>query len=56
MRVGGDEAGPYLRFKDSGFTQLQAQRPSRTCNESKQERLTPTLWEGRVGGDDGTSE
>ena len=34
---GGSEAGPYLRFIDSCITQLKAQGPSRTCNESKEE-------------------
>ena len=29
------EAGSYLRLIDSCRTQLQAQGPSRTCNESK---------------------
>ena len=31
------EAGSYLRRTDSCITQLQAQGPSRTCNESKEE-------------------
>jgi len=31
------EAGSYLRPKDSFITQLKAQGPSRTCNESKEE-------------------
>ena len=33
----GSEAGSYLRLIDSGITQLKAQGPSRTCNESKEE-------------------
>ena len=33
----GTEAGWYLRLIDSCITQLKAQRPSRTCNESKEE-------------------
>jgi len=33
----GTEAGPYLRLMDSCITQLKAQGPSRTCNESKEE-------------------
>jgi len=33
----GSEAGSYLRLIDSCITQLKAQRPSRTCNESKEE-------------------
>jgi len=31
------EAGSYLRRIDSCITQLKAQGPSRTCNESKEE-------------------
>ena len=31
------ETGTYLRHIDSCITQLKAQGPSRTCNESKQE-------------------
>jgi len=30
-------AGSYLRFIDICITQLKAQGPSRTCNESKEE-------------------
>ena len=33
----GSEAGSYLRLIDSCITQLTVQRPSRTCNESKEE-------------------
>ena len=33
----GNEAGSYLRLIDSCITQLKAQEPSRTCNESKEE-------------------
>ena len=33
----GFEAGSYLRRKDSRITQLKAQGPSRTCNESKEQ-------------------
>ena len=33
----GIEAGSYLRLIDSCITQLKAQRPSRTCTESKEE-------------------
>ena len=32
----GSEAGSYLRRMDSCITQLKAQVPSRTCNESKE--------------------
>ena len=33
----GSEAGSYLRLADSCVTQLKAQGPSRTCNESEEE-------------------
>ena len=33
----GTEAGSYLRLIDSCITQLKAQGPSRTCNESREE-------------------
>jgi len=33
----GTEAGSYVRLIDSCITQLKAQGPSRTCNESKEE-------------------
>ena len=33
----GSEAGSYLRLIDSCTTQLKAEGPSRTCNESKEE-------------------
>jgi len=33
----GSEAGSYLRLIDSCITQLKAQGPARTCNESKEE-------------------
>ena len=33
----GSEASSYLRLIDSCITQLKAQGPSRTCNESKEE-------------------
>jgi len=33
----GSEAGSYLRHIDACITQLKAQGPSRTCNESKKE-------------------
>jgi len=33
------EAGSYLRLIDSSTTQLKAQGPSRTCNESKEEDM-----------------
>ena len=34
---GGTEASSYLRLIDSFITQLKAQGPFRTCNESKEE-------------------
>ena len=34
----GTEAGSYLRLIDSCVTQLRAQGPSRTCNQSKEEK------------------
>jgi len=34
----GTEVGSYLRPIDSCIAQLKAQGPSRTCNESKEER------------------
>ena len=39
-----EEAGSYLRLIDSCMTQLKAQGPSRTCNESKEEeeKIYPT--------------
>ena len=37
------EAGSYLRLIDSCITQLKAQGPSRTCNESKEEEEEDTL-------------
>jgi len=33
----GYDAGSYLRLIDACITQLKAQEPSRTCNESKEE-------------------
>ena len=36
-RVVLHRVGSYLRFEDSGITQLKAQEPSRTCTESKEE-------------------
>ena len=42
--AGRPQPGSYLRLIDSCITQLKAQGPSRTCNESKEEEgaLTPT--------------
>jgi len=37
------EAGSYLKLIDSCVTQLEAQGPSRTCNESEEEeKNTPS--------------
>ena len=33
----GSEAGSYLKLTDPCITQLKAQRPPRTCNESEEE-------------------
>ena len=33
----GNEEGSYLRLIDSCTTQLKAQRPSKTCDESQEE-------------------
>ena len=41
------EAGSYLRLIDSWITQLKAQGPSRTCNESKEEEETTRVMENR---------
>ena len=43
----GTEAGSYLRLIDSCTTQLKAQGPSGTCNESKEEEDeegAPRAW------------
>ena len=40
----GTEAGSYLRLIDSCITQLKAQGPSRTCNESKEEEDGVGAW------------
>ena len=52
---GGSEAGSYLRRIDSCITQLQAQGPLKTCNESQEEetkcnkRLTKRFSGSRYG-------
>ena len=38
------EAGSYLRLIDCCITQLKAQGPSRTCNESKEEEEGVHAW------------
>jgi len=40
----------YLRLMDSCITQLKAQGPSRTCNESKEEEEAPctSAWKGTL--------
>ena len=45
----GAKAGSYLRLIDSCITQLKAQGPSRTCNESKEEEEGNCLY--RVPGE-----
>ena len=40
----GYEAGSCVRLIDSCITQLKAQGPSRTCNESKEEAEEGPLW------------
>jgi len=44
------EAGSYLRLIDSCITQLKAQGPSRTCNESKEEEEEEGVLVAEVGG------
>jgi len=44
----GTEAGSYLRLIDSCITQLTAQGPSRTCNESEEEEKTAESDHARV--------
>ena len=48
----GSEAGSYLRLIASGITQPNAQGPSRTCNERKEEEEGHLEWgfEFRVEG------
>jgi len=47
----GSEAGSYLRRIDSCITQLKAQGPSGTCNESQEEEEVGVTWSAssRVG-------
>ena len=44
----GTEAGSYLTLIDSCITQLKAQGPSRTCNESKEEEKTLCVGGSRM--------
>ena len=44
--AGLNEAGSYLRLIASCITQLKAQGPSRTCNESKDEE--EEVWTGNI--------
>ena len=46
----GSEAGSYLRRIDCCITQLKAQGPSRTCNESKEEEAEDSSGAGWCGG------
>jgi hypothetical protein len=43
------EAGSYVRLIDSFNTQLKAQEPSRTCDESKEKELLQRSAFGFVG-------
>ena len=43
------EAGSYLRLIDFCITQLKAQGPSRTCNESKEEEKVVRVLRGGGG-------
>ena len=45
----GSEAGSYLRLIDVCITQLKAQGPSRTCNESKEEEEESEVFERGSG-------
>ena len=45
----GTEAGSYLRLIDSCITQLKAQGPSRTCNDSKEEARSQFRGDVRGG-------
>ena len=47
------EAGSYPRLIDCCITQLKAQGPSRTCNESKEEEEEEEVCLREVGGDVG---
>ena len=49
----GSETVAYLRLIDSCITQLKAQGPSRTCNESKEEEKKKKLG-GAVSYERGT--
>ena len=42
LMCSGSQAGSYLRLIDFCITQLKAQGPSRTCNESKEEEEEET--------------
>jgi len=44
----GTEGGSYLRPIDACITQLKAQGPSRTCNESKEEEEFGSAWTASV--------
>ena len=51
--LGGEQMDAYLRRTDSCITQLKAQGPSRTCNDSREESkwMHLELPEGDVDGD-----
>ena len=47
--VGGSEEGSYFRLIDSCITELKAQGPARTCNESEEgEAITPEGLGSRI--------
>jgi len=52
----GSEAGSYLRLIDSCITQLKAQGPSRTCNESKEEEVEGGRVTSSTSGGDATGD
>ena len=51
----GSKTVAYLRLIDSCITQLKAQGPSRTCNESKEEEEEASIEESREVGREGAN-
>ena len=45
----GSQVGSHLRLIESCTTQLEAQGPSRTCNESKEDEEDHRRWEPSLG-------
>jgi len=45
----GSEAGSYLRLIDYCSTQRKAQRPCRTCDESKKKKNLADAWLRSLG-------